>query len=582
MPPTFPITVTTPLGNYRAQGSGVASGIGPYVKDASIRYLFYTGLNSVQVVNTLAILKSTDAGLTWTAMDEEHAPAFDDNGDNSTSCFDGSRYINGFFMETTNINQGIVNAVRFDTQTDTWGSVVVGPTSGAGGNLDIMCCWVSTLSQAAVVWDDDGDNSRYQLYDPSAQSFGGTSIIPRLPTTGGNVVQQIIEGAGGILHYFTIEFGDPVNTSHLVFCSVDSNSSAFATPQDIGSVGFAGVGLNGSMVYDSATGLLTMAWQNTNAADPAVNKIINVIQGTSQFEVAFSNLTTVLSPVTITVYNAVGIGLTQGSQLALFWADDNGTFYYSQSFAAPTVLGTSPLSNNIDVSGFVPATSLTGYALAWSRVGYWELEIAPPPPPVIVPISTPYGSKGPVAPPNDYTMCLVREFHLFKAIEFSKLECCPGRECIITDYVEAVGIGYEETSDGLAFNPVNAIPLPAPTDGEVVVLSEVVPIGYDGMLLAQFHGYIQSPSGTSLSSFTEGSGDIAWRITSNDRYLKDCGNMLVSIGSTQRLSPIYGGIRVRSGDTITYRVQVYNLSGLLTPGLGSIIAGLHGFFYPRK
>lgn len=582
MPPTFPIEVTTPLGNYHAQSSGVSGGIGPYNIDANVRYLFYTGFNSVQQDNTLAIIKSTDAGLTWTAMDEAGAPLFTDNNDNSTSCYDGSRYIYSLFMEPTNINHGIVKACRFDTQTDTWGTVVIGVTSGAGTNLDIMCCWVSALGQVATIWDDDGNNSKYQLYDPNSSTFSAASVIPRVPSTGGNVVNQMIEGAGGVVHYLTTENAPPLN-SILVFCSIDSGSTTFATPQIIGNVVNTGVGLNGAMVFDSTTGLITMAWQSPNDPDPAVQATINVIQGTSQLNVTFSDLTTITSPgaVTISGYNVVSLGITQGSQLGLFWFDDDSNFYFSLNFAAPTLLGTDVDVRNIQVNGFVPSTSLTGYALAWSATGYWELEIAPPPP-VATPISTPYGSKGPVAPPNDYTMCLVREYHLFKELEFSKLECCPGHECIITDYVEPVGIGYEETSDGLAFNPVNAIPLPDPTDGEVVVLSEVVPIGYDGMILAQFHGYIQSPSGTNVSSFTEGSGDIAWRITSNDRYLKDCGNMLVSIGSTQRLAPIYGGIRVRSGDTITYRVQVYNLSGLLTPGIGSIIAGLHGFFYPRK
>lgn len=118
------------------------------------------------------------------------------------------------------------------------------------------------------------------------------------------------------------------------------------------------------------------------------------------------------------------------------------------------------------------------------------------------------------------------------------------------------------------------MPLPASSDGDVVVVSMRVPYGYDGVITAQFHGYTQG--------FTEGSGDLEWRVRADGRYLRDCGDMQVTIGSPKQLSPIYGGLQLRSGNLVEYVVSAPNLSGLLPPpGTGNILAGLHGIFYPR-
>jgi hypothetical protein len=136
----------------------------------------------------------------------------------------------------------------------------------------------------------------------------------------------------------------------------------------------------------------------------------------------------------------------------------------------------------------------------------------------------------------------------------------------------------------IAFNPSAAIQLPSVAAGEVVIFETIVPLGFDGIILGQFHQYAHNPAADpgNVHNFTEGSGDIAWRIAADNRYVRDCGNMLVSIGQEALLSPIAGGIQLRSRNRVQYRVQVYNLSGVLVAGLGSIIAGLHGYFYPRK
>lgn len=135
----------------------------------------------------------------------------------------------------------------------------------------------------------------------------------------------------------------------------------------------------------------------------------------------------------------------------------------------------------------------------------------------------------------------------------------------------------------ITFNPRNAIPLPAPAAGEVTLLSFKVPVGYDGIILGQANGFINQGGGT----FIEGSGDIVWRIPVNDntgaqRYLKDCGAIIFSLGQVNLLHPAPGGMRVYSGNTVSVVTTCPNTSGSLPPpGTGLVFAALHGYFWPR-
>ena len=136
----------------------------------------------------------------------------------------------------------------------------------------------------------------------------------------------------------------------------------------------------------------------------------------------------------------------------------------------------------------------------------------------------------------------------------------------------------------LTFNELKAIPLPAPAAGEVVLFTFPVPIGYDGIITGQSNGYINAGSG----AFFEGSGDIVWRIAVNNntgaqRYLKDCGAILVSLGQLKNYQTVPGGMRLYSGNLVTVVVTCPNTSGSLPPaGTGQVFAGLHGWFWNRK
>jgi len=176
--------------------------------------------------------------------------------------------------------------------------------------------------------------------------------------------------------------------------------------------------------------------------------------------------------------------------------------------------------------------------------------------------------------PNDFDICLSREWRLYNQIDPTALSCARKPDCFCGE--EGARSWVEAPPGAVTFNPDRAIPLPDPASVNVVVLSFRVPIAYDGILLAQYHGY------RGAGTFVEASGDIIWRVSANGRYLRDMGNMQVSIGSPQTLSPCPGGLWLHSGDLVEYVVSAPNGSGALPlPGQGFILAGLHGWFWPR-
>lgn len=131
----------------------------------------------------------------------------------------------------------------------------------------------------------------------------------------------------------------------------------------------------------------------------------------------------------------------------------------------------------------------------------------------------------------------------------------------------------------VTFNPIGVIPLPDAASGDVTVLTMKVPIGYDGIITGQFNVYTQG--------FAEGSGDLIWRVLVYDpslpRYLKDCGQIIVTLGQVNKYQTIPGGLLVRSNNTVVYVCNAPNVTGGLPPaGTGSIICGIHGHLWPRR
>lgn len=174
-------------------------------------------------------------------------------------------------------------------------------------------------------------------------------------------------------------------------------------------------------------------------------------------------------------------------------------------------------------------------------------------------------------PANAYNLCLEDEAELWRMIQ----RCgglhaiCPGHKYPDPPWVKMPG-------QGKRFGKPTSIALAgaAPLDTDVVVQSFMVPLGYDGVIVAPVNIY----TGTG---FAEGSGDLTWRIKINMRYVKDYGAITTSLGSLTQ--PWYNAntqILLQSGQLVQYLVNrstgsLGNLNG------GRIICGLWGWFWPR-
>ena len=173
--------------------------------------------------------------------------------------------------------------------------------------------------------------------------------------------------------------------------------------------------------------------------------------------------------------------------------------------------------------------------------------------------------------PNDADFCLLRDWRMFNRIQWPQLAFYTHGRPVFNPWGED-GIPH----GAVTFNPNKSILLPDPVAGDTTVFSIVVPVDYDGVILGNYHKY------TGAGVFVEGSGDIAWRVRVNGRYLRDMGNMLTTQGGPKTPSPVAGGVFVPSHGLIEYVVTAPNVSGFLPPaGQGRILTGLHGYFLPR-
>ena len=171
------------------------------------------------------------------------------------------------------------------------------------------------------------------------------------------------------------------------------------------------------------------------------------------------------------------------------------------------------------------------------------------------------------AAPNSYNRCLNRELAYWEAIRSGGgLEkfCCPSK------YLQEPWLKMPST--GRRFQKISSIALPAMTGLDNVVVSFTVPVGYDGVIQQMVNFW------TGIG-FEEGSGQLTWRIKNNNRWIKDYGQILTTLGSLATPYTVFQGpVRIASKQTITYYVNNALASGLLG---GRAVCALLGWFYPR-
>ncbi len=200
-----------------------------------------------------------------------------------------------------------------------------------------------------------------------------------------------------------------------------------------------------------------------------------------------------------------------------------------------------------------------------------------------VPVLDPSGNKrinrGPL---NSYDACLLRERADWDETVEQGLRtvCCPrGRK----QYNSPPWITMPP--EGRRFKPVGIVAvstLVAGVDTQVPFQTPTgdffVDTGYDGVL-TDIVCEVTAPGATG---FVEGSGDVSWRLKNNQHYVRDFGNIQVTMGSLVSPGVVpRGGVRIHSRNKLTFFVNV-TAGGLARLNVNAnIIVSISGWMYPR-
>ena len=183
--------------------------------------------------------------------------------------------------------------------------------------------------------------------------------------------------------------------------------------------------------------------------------------------------------------------------------------------------------------------------------------------------------------PNVFDACLGNEMCMWEEIVGMGLTkiCCPmGRRKYPTrPWVQM-------PAEGRQFKPVgvSGIISTLALDTNVPVLTVQVPTGYDGVITDYVCEVAASSGGAASGGFVEGSGQVVWRLAADGRYLRDLGDIQVTMGSLIQPSPVpRGGLRVFSKNVITFYVDIASATvGFLDPN-ARIVCSISGWFWAR-
>ncbi len=154
---------------------------------------------------------------------------------------------------------------------------------------------------------------------------------------------------------------------------------------------------------------------------------------------------------------------------------------------------------------------------------------------------------------NGYDACLMRDHVMWnRLLDVGGLKrLCKGHP----EYIQPPWVAMPK--EGRRFKPISTLlvsDVALPYDGsDIAVLQERVPLGYDGVI-SDIVCEI-APGGGGITGFVEGSGDLTWRLSSDGRFLRDQGNLQVTVGSLTSPSPVPRGmLRVFSHDLLVFSV----------------------------
>lgn len=584
---------------------------GPILAPNSARYVIATSVSDAAV----EAWKSVDDGVTWSMV--ALGPQIDTSDTTAIASVLVGTKIYTFGNDS---NTSTAAAAVFDTTTDTWGAEITSTNSNYVGNL---CSADYRPGDNTIIFASQPfsfivggiPRTGYYVFDIATLTIGPwqhCGLSDDLDDR--ECYMRAVIHSSGMTHFAMAVVNGTANSQILHQALLDNGTLGavqVVTTADNNQV--APVNLQGSGRND----IICLAWwpYNFPAAGPTVD--VNVFIGASAENIAFTQVN-VTPPGGLLVNCLTVFQFGSGTVLFMMNSTDGvsaGPCNYTQNTGTGAFGTLITLGNlNIEaVSGRQINDSIWGLVMEGGFVDvgfpiyYWEQSFTPVSTVPVLKATTGGGTYFPrfvsktllqaqiariVGPdnivtyrefaplswlfdfPNEFDVCLSREWRLYNQIDPKALSCARKPECFSGE--QGARPWVEPPPGAITFNPDKAIPLPDPADTDVVVLSFRVPLAYDGILLAQYHAY--RGSGT----FVEGSGDIIWRVRVNGRYLRDMGNMQVSIGSPQTLSPCPGGLWLHSGNLVEYVVSAPNGTGNLPlPGQGNILAGLHGWFFPR-
>jgi hypothetical protein len=136
-------------------------------------------------------------------------------------------------------------------------------------------------------------------------------------------------------------------------------------------------------------------------------------------------------------------------------------------------------------------------------------------------------------------------------------------------------------AEGRRFKPVGILPVAdvTPFTGlDVPVLELRVPVGYDGVI-TDLVCEVVAPGATG---FVEGSGDVVWRLSANGRFLRDLGDIRVTLGSLVTPSPTpRGALRVFTQNLVSFTVALAPGAEARIDPNAKIVCSVTGWFWPR-
>ncbi len=173
-----------------------------------------------------------------------------------------------------------------------------------------------------------------------------------------------------------------------------------------------------------------------------------------------------------------------------------------------------------------------------------------------------------VAPPNHFDRYLWEEQARWKwlASRGGIKNFCAGTRYHYPPWIKMPATGER-------FQQISSIALPTDDGLDHVVLSFIVPNGYDGVGLTLVNSY-------TGQGFAEGSGDLTWRIKLNLHYPKNLGAIPTQLGSLITPYPVNAGQLLLQSDQL---VQYIVNRAVGSAGLngGRIVCSIWGYYYPR-